>query len=139
MNDPIKTVRLIRVEDVNPDGARGVLSFDSNIFCTLEPPWLDNQPNISCIPAGEYFCRKFISSIFGVTFMVENVPGRDSIICGHIGNTVDDTKGCVLLGESFGTVGGKNAVLQSAAAINRYRAATVSIQRFLLKIEWSTS
>ncbi|MGL4296253.1 MAG: DUF5675 family protein [Aestuariivirga sp.] len=67
---------------------------------TLERPWLDNQAGVSCIPAGRYRCRRVRSPKFGITFEVCDVPGRSHILF-HSGNTIEDTEGCILVGEEF--------------------------------------
>jgi hypothetical protein len=65
---------------------------------TLEPPWKDNQPGVSCIPAGVYQVTITLSPRFGRLMPhLLNVPGRTEIEC-HYGNTVSDTEGCILLG-----------------------------------------
>lgn len=66
-------------------------------FFTLEEPWRQNQSNSSCIPEGEYKCEEYMSSKFGNTFVVMNVPGRSGILF-HTGNSTEDTEGCILLG-----------------------------------------
>lgn len=76
------------------DGAGSLTGFDS-----LENPWLDNLPNVSCIPAGNYRCRRTTSSKYGETFEVVGVEGRTHILF-HWGNYPSNTKGCVLLGKS---------------------------------------
>lgn len=79
----------------------GVLT--SEIFrplYTLEPPWKDNAPNISCIPVGTYRCDTFISPTFKLTWKLESVPGRSDIEF-HWGSYVHDTRGCPLLGCRF--------------------------------------
>lgn len=64
---------------------------------TLENRWADNRPNVSCIPAGTYICRRIVSPKYGVTFEVTDVQGRTHILF-HWGNYPDDTLGCILLG-----------------------------------------
>lgn len=66
---------------------------------TLENPWLANQPNISCIPAGDYVCRRVISPKYGETFEVTDVDGRTHILF-HWGNYPSNTQGCILVGTS---------------------------------------
>lgn len=68
---------------------------------TLEKPWIENERVVSCIPTGTYFCGRVQSPKFDDTFEVCNVPGRTSILF-HKGNTLDDTQGCILVGESIG-------------------------------------
>lgn len=65
---------------------------------TLEPPWRDNRPNISCIPCGIYPWALLPSPRFGRN-MVEllTIPGRSEILI-HPGNYPDDTQGCILPG-----------------------------------------
>lgn len=69
---------------------------------TLELPWLDNAQNISCIPAGDYVCKRRHSVRYGHHFKVESrhggeVRGRENILI-HYGNFHRDILGCILLG-----------------------------------------
>ena len=70
---------------------------DLSLF-TLEDPWLDNQPNVSCIPTGIFPVNITWSQRFK-RYMpeIQNVSGRSGIRI-HWGNTDADTTGCVLLG-----------------------------------------
>lgn len=86
-------------------GTFGVLGYASPdglmpICLTLEDPWLDNQANISCIPAGAYLCKRTESPRFGDVYEITNVVGRSHVLF-HKGNTIHDTNGCVLLGASI--------------------------------------
>lgn len=115
----MKRLNLVRVTEY--EGATfGVLSIDGEpLFTTCEDPWVDNERQISCIPQGRYRIRKHTSPRYGVCFRVDDVPERTHILI-HAGNTSDDTKGCILLGTSFGSLGGKPAIMQSKPAINRF-------------------
>jgi len=81
-------------------GTHGVLSVNGQVmFVTLERPWVDNRPNVSCIPAGRYNVRMRYSPRFKrKLYEIEGVEGRSDILI-HPGNTVEDTSGCILLGE----------------------------------------
>lgn len=82
----------------DPTGTLGELILDGKIICqTLERPWKDNAPEISCIPTGEYLCKRINSPKFGETFEITDVPNRTHILM-HSGNYVTDSIGCVLLG-----------------------------------------
>jgi hypothetical protein len=82
-------------------GTFGVLRHGQVPFVlTLERPWQDNQAGESCIPAGRYRCGRVRSPKFGITFEVCDVPGRSHILF-HSGNTIEDTEGCILVGEEF--------------------------------------
>ena len=78
-------------------GTIGVIFLPKNQFVyTLEPPWLDNKCNDSCIPAGSYICKKIISKKYGKCIAVLDVPNRSFILL-HRGNYTYDTKGCILI------------------------------------------
>lgn len=64
---------------------------------TLELPWLNNARRISCIPEGDYTCKRHLSPKFGQTYHVTNVANRDAILIHH-GNYNRDTLGCILVG-----------------------------------------
>ena len=85
---------------------------------TLEPPWKNNQRNISCVPTGAYELSLHNSSRFGRCFILDGVPNRDGILI-HSGNTRKDTEGCILVGYKFGYILGEEAVLNSKEALNQ--------------------
>lgn len=67
------------------------------ILCnSLELPWNNNTPKISCIPEGYY---KVVPDSTGKHqyFRVIDVPNR-SFIEIHEGNIVSNSQGCILLG-----------------------------------------
>jgi hypothetical protein len=79
----------------------GVLMMHDIPLCvTLERPWLDNKPKISCIPPGLYKCVPHSGEKFKDVWMLEDVPGRTAILI-HAGNTTKDTEGCILVGRAF--------------------------------------
>lgn len=91
---------LIRVGS-SPRGTFGVLRHGQVPFVlTLERPWADNEREVSCIPAGQYRCRRIRSPKFGNTYEITDVPNRSNVLF-HSGNTLDDTHGCILVGEEF--------------------------------------
>ena len=65
---------------------------------TLELPWKDNKPNVSCIPVGKYKVKKTYSPHFGKDMWeVLNVQDRSGIRI-HIANYVSELKGCIAPG-----------------------------------------
>lgn len=91
---------LIRVGS-SSRGTFGVLRFGAVPFVlTLERPWQQNEARVSCIPAGRYRCERIRSPKFGWTFEVKQVPNRTHVLF-HSGNTIEDTEGCILVGEEF--------------------------------------
>ena len=94
------TLTLLRVGQ-SSRGTFGVLRDGAVPFAvTMELPWTDNTPNESCIPSGRYICRRIRSPKFGDTFEVTRVPNRTAILW-HAGNTLEDTRGCIMVGEEF--------------------------------------
>ena len=115
------------------DGTFGVL-LDSNPFAlTCEREWFDNKSDVSCIPTGEYICRRVNSLRFGNTFEVMFVKGRTNILV-HSGNTEDDSKGCILVGEEFGEMNGKAAVLSSKKGFAEFLERLKDVDEFNLII-----
>lgn len=88
---------LLRIHS-DAHATRGILKLGSNILChTLELPWRSNDQNVSCIPEGSYPVIQTTSPRFGDVFYLRNVPARSGILI-HAGNSVADTRGCVLVG-----------------------------------------
>jgi len=125
-NMPI--VDLIRLSEIG--GTFGALLIQRDPVCwTLEPQDRENARNISSIPAQQYICNRVNSPRFGETFMIMDVPGRDSILF-HPGNDEDDTEGCVILGM---TILGLRLGL-SREAFSRFMGEMVDHDRFHLTI-----
>jgi hypothetical protein len=120
---------------MNDHGTFGVL-IDNHapIALTLERPWLRNGKDVSCIPEGNYICKRILSPKFGNTFEITHVPERTHILF-HAGNTMDHTKGCVLVGQRFGSLGDKAAVLLSRDGFGALMERLNSTGEYLLRIE----
>ena len=79
-----------------PDRTNGVFIMpDGEELKTLERPWADNEPNISCIPAGFY---KFMRDTHGrfQWFRVLCVHERTNIEF-HEGSKPSHSEGCILM------------------------------------------
>lgn len=104
------------------DGTFGILSRDGVPLCaTLEDPWNNNQVGNSCIPAGTYRCKKFSGTVYKNVWEVQNVPGRTAILI-HQGNTIANTRGCILVGFKLGYLDKNPAVLESKKALDYLRS-----------------
>lgn len=115
-------MRLITLKRIssNLECVAGVLIYEQTpVVLTLERAWTGNIKNQSCIPAGQYTCEKYTSYRFGDTYKITNVPNRTHILF-HVGNTTKDTTGCVLLGEKFGILNKRMAVLSSRKAMKKF-------------------
>jgi Family of unknown function (DUF5675) len=104
------------------NGTFGTLSLNGiQIAYTCELPWKNNQPNISCIPAGTYNCINYSSPKFPDVWQICNVPDRGSILI-HNGNEIDDLHGCICVGDSLGTVNDLPAVLNSVKTLTALKS-----------------
>jgi hypothetical protein len=103
-------------------GALIDLSTGLPVMVTLELPDRNNQRSISCIPKGAYLCNPYSSKKHKDVYQVMDVSGRAYILI-HIGNTVKDIEGCILVGSEFGELKGVPAVLESRKAFNRLQSS----------------
>lgn len=77
----------------------GIMMVGEHAFYTLERPWLNNKPYISCIPAGQY---KVERDHYGRHryYKLLDVPNRSAIEI-HPANYVKQLQGCIALGLGF--------------------------------------
>lgn len=108
---------------------------------TLELPWKENQRRISCIPEGGYLCklakgRKTSGGLYiSLTYEVLNIPNRDGVLF-HVGNTTRDSEGCILIGEKFGTLTNRPAILESRGGFQKLLGLLLNVKEFPLSIQW---
>lgn len=99
----------------------GTLELEGKELCkTLENPWLNNEPTISCIPAGKYIVKKYNSPKYPDVWELQNVEGRTYILI-HNGNFEGDTQGCILVGREWAFMKEELAVTSSNATLNGLR------------------
>jgi hypothetical protein len=78
------------------DRTNGILTLPDGIeYPTLERPWLDNQPYVSCIPAGRYKFKRDTHGRFQ-WFRVLDVSKRTDIEF-HEGTKPSHSAGCILV------------------------------------------
>src|SRR6185436_6603557 len=87
----------------------------------------------TCIPDGTYalgtrWSPKFSPKYNHEMVWVKNVPGFEFILI-HTGNTIDDTEGCLIIGDRIGVVKGKDAVLNSKATYLRFYGRVIDAIR----------
>ena len=134
-------MKLVR-EAYTDIGTFGQLTMPSGlVLYTCELPWRENQRSISCIPEGCYMMRKRESAVVqrtsGGEFMegweVRNVPDRTFIMV-HVGNTIADAEGCILVGAGRGFVNGKWAVTNSRDAFRKFMAELDGQPEWMIEI-----
>ena len=144
----MRTLKLIRFE-TSEEGTFGRLYDESEeqMFFTAELPKYAGDPDqlnerrIDCIPRGTYECKIKNSEKFGKVYEITQVPNRSGILI-HAGNYAGDTSkgfksnvlGCVLLGKSFGVMGGQRAIGDSKIAIKEFMDE-MEDEPFILEIE----
>jgi hypothetical protein len=96
----LKTYTIIRdTSRIETPGIHGTLydHKDEEMCVTYERPWLSNKRSVSCIPNGTYRATIHMSPTKGRCFKIHNVQDRTDILI-HVGNTLKDTYGCILVG-----------------------------------------
>jgi hypothetical protein len=66
---------------------------------TLELPWKDNQPDVSCIPVGNYTGIK-VDATIRIPYQHISIPNvhMRSGICIHKANYASELRGCIAVG-----------------------------------------
>lgn len=111
----------------NADGTFGRMWLEGNPstwWFTMEKPWMDNKPSISCIPPGEYKLRHGTFAHGGGYPDLEfvEVDGRENIEI-HAANFPKELKGCIAPGKGMSTTGwaiseSRKALAEILEAIN---------------------
>lgn len=98
-------------------------SYDENdkviFMCdTIELPWLDNKPQVSCVPPRVYLVKYRESAKYPRHYHLQEVPNRDLILV-HQANFVGsknpktrkaDLLGCIGVGNGYGDIDGDGVV-----------------------------
>src|ERR1035437_4331915 len=97
----MQTVNIVRQPSTD-SGTFGALSIEGSDFncVTLELPWLNDLPNVSCIPIGSYLCDwKWSQSHGRKVYHVEGIPGGRTNVEIHSANAIFQLRGCLALGQ----------------------------------------
>lgn len=114
-----------------PYGTFGSLIINGEEIYTVEKPWANNRPYVSCVPYGEYklIWQPTTTSVppafdggtwylDGETVSADAVSDKLRKRCAiHIGNTCDDVTGCIAPGLALSLYRGKWSVSNSTAAM----------------------
>ena len=89
-------MKLELIRTYYPKGTNGEFFLDGKKLCaTIELPWKNNQPQVSCIPEGKYELRKRWTRRFGNHFILMNVPARSYILLHAANDALKEIKGCI--------------------------------------------
>jgi len=116
-------------------GTYGVLIDNGAPFAvTLENPWINNKPFVSCIPIGQYKCQRYQAPTHGNTFRIMGVVDRGCILF-HKGNIAEQTAGCILVAESFEEINFISGIAGSRKGFNEFLHRVSPLDDFSLIIK----
>ena len=131
-----------------PYGTRGVLSGENFSVHTLELPWSNNEPNVSCIPAGVYVllwhARGYLI-VGGSCVASEGDLGPYAKRFGclfHIANYPWEIQGCIAPGTATGVAPFHQNSERQACCVWNSRDALATMRDYIgttpaqLTIEW---
>jgi len=146
MNNPLFIIK--RVTETQA-GTAGVVYRLNHfpIVVSLEPPWLDNQENVSCIPPNiiikssgqierplpDYVAEMGTRKNGDRQWLLQNVQGRSRIFI-HPLNTVAETAGCIGIGELFEMLGSTPGIGSSRLGFEEFMFATSTYSKIYLRI-----
>ena len=130
-------MRIHLIRDIDTEqGVFGRLIVPDFTCLTVERPWLDNAPNVSCIPAGVYGMNLGMYNKGGYpAYELEGVPKR-TLIKIHRANVSSDVQGCIGVGISHGVVGGHWAVLSSRVTLDTVMETLAPFESLEIEISW---
>ena len=125
-------------------GTFGQLTLGDKSWFTVERPWAQNKPSVSCIPAGWYpMTLGMFYSGDGPggkadypAYEITEVPGRAQIKI-HKANIATQVEGCVALGKDLGAVEGVWAALRSKDAFTEFMQAAQTVGVDHIGIVWA--
>ncbi|MGL4915723.1 MAG: DUF5675 family protein [Aeromonas allosaccharophila] len=97
----------LRTHNIDGIGSFGKLTLDGKVVAyTCEREWLDNKPQVSCVPAGTYRLVPHQSPKVGLCYALENPelgvtifgPSKRSHILIHAANFPHELEGCIAPG-----------------------------------------
>ncbi len=89
-------MELVLFRTCHPTGTNGELYARNSFQCyTIELPWKDNQPQVSCIPPGRYELKKRYSPRFKDHLLVGLVPGRSLVLLHPANDALKELRGCI--------------------------------------------
>ena len=100
-----------------PKGTLGRGELNGYTFYTVELPWKDNAPNVSCIPEGLYKLRWDTTGRIREVPELVAVPNRTHINI-HVANEPEELHGCIAPGDSFSIQDSYPRVHQSRFAMD---------------------
>jgi Family of unknown function (DUF5675) len=121
---------------INECGAFGTLSNAASpqlLLSTLEHSYVEGDEWKAKLPAGIYTCKRGVHQLIHnkiETFQIMEVPGHSGMLF-HLGNTEEDSEGCVLLGMWADS----KQLYHSAIAFSKFMASLQGKDQFTLEVK----
>lgn len=108
-------IELTRQSD-SSGGTHGVMQIGDIVYHTIEQPYVDNTPFVSCVPKGEYVLLPYMSQKYGACYTMVNPDlnvypfksspsrpkdGRYLCLFVHRGNYPKNFQGCIGAGLNY--------------------------------------
>lgn len=125
----------IKTITIREDGCYSVLLWDGRPFAvSVERTFDDNRV---VLPAGTFLCKRgghrLGNGIPFETFEITGVEGHTGVLF-HKGNWETDSEGCVLVGESFATLAGREAIAGSKGGFNELLKLVEGLNEFYVQV-----
>jgi len=132
--DALKTVEIERF-CYSSFGTFGDIKLpDGSELASVEQVWLENKKSVSCIPVGEYVCRRRMYHRGGYeAFEILDVKNRKYILF-HVANWPRQVKGCIGVCETHGSIAGQWAGINSRQAFDHFMRSMDGCRYFRLII-----
>lgn len=129
----------------SPWGVFGTLTIGDWSCKTLERPWEGNAQNVSCIPSGNYDLKKRPSALlsrltqeqYQDAWEICDVPNRSHILI-HPGNWIENSEGCVLVGNDFMVINSKPGVVASRKTFDEVMTRLNRENEWTISVLWDT-
>ncbi len=133
----LPVIRLDRLKSLSgPDQTIGEVIYGDFRCFSIENPWVNNAPYVSCIPEGLYLIKYGRYNRGGYdAYELNNVRDR-TLIKIHVANTSSDVFGCIGLGDSISRLNDSLGVLNSQDAYDRWMSVMDKVARAYLSISW---
>lgn len=125
-------VRLsLKTVAVRDDGCFSVLCWDGRpVAVSVERTFDDGEPVIG---NGVFTCKRDFYHRGGYETFEIIIEGHDRVLF-HKGNRETDSLACVIVAESFSTLGGETSVADSKRGFEEFMTLTAGLSEFLMEV-----
>lgn len=129
----METIYLKRFETNAFETLGNLFYKDEKIAATLELPWRNNMPRVSCIPKGEYKVIRRHTAKYGKHFHITGVQGRSYILI-HTANYFYNLLGCIGVGREHVHINADNIKDINYSRATMKKLLELLPNEFILKI-----